>query len=189
MPPAKSSWCRAPGGPVQPLPQRWTAPGNCRTALRAVRGGAAGWPNRPAPPSGSCAAGRCRRRYDPAAAPVRRTAGADLPAAHPAHGPVPVWLPVHSGSDRCKAAPAQDNRPDKAGADLRIRRKAQPGAGRPQRAEQILPQAGQQHPLTAQLCQRDALLIPERVPPGHQQAGRSARRVVRASTGAAQPDR
>ena len=59
-----------------------------------------------------------------------------------------------------------------AGADLRIRRKARPGAGRPQRAEQILPQAGQQHPLTAQLCQRDALLIPERVPPGHQQAGR-----------------
>ena len=58
-----------------------------------------------------------------------------------------------------------------AGADLRIRRKARPGAGRPQRAEQILPQAGQQHPLTPQLCQRDALLIPERVPPGHQQAG------------------
>ena len=39
----------------------------------------------------------------------------------------------------------------KAGADLGVGGEARPGTGRPQRAEQILPQAGQQHSLPAQI--------------------------------------
>ena len=58
-----------------------------------------------------------------------------------------------------------------AGADLGVGRETRPGAGLPQRGKEILPQAGQQHPLPAQLCQRDALFFPEGMSPGHQQAG------------------
>ena len=59
-----------------------------------------------------------------------------------------------------------------AGADLRVGRKALPGAGIPQGAEQILPQAGQQHPLAPQGRKRHPLLLPEGMAARHQQAGR-----------------
>ena len=60
----------------------------------------------------------------------------------------------------------------KAGAYLGVGRKARPGAGLPQRGEQVLPQAGQKDPLVPQLGQRHTLLLPEGVAPRHQQAGR-----------------
>ena len=59
-----------------------------------------------------------------------------------------------------------------AGADLRVGRKALPGAGIPQGAEQILPQAGQQHPLAPQGRKRHPLFLPEGMAARHQQAGR-----------------
>ena len=60
----------------------------------------------------------------------------------------------------------------KAGAYLGVGRKARPGAGLPQRGEQVLPQTGQKDPLVPQLGQRHTLLLPEGVAPRHQQAGR-----------------
>ena len=58
------------------------------------------------------------------------------------------------------------------GPYLGVGGKARPGTGIPQGTEQILPQAGQKHPLAPQLSEGDALLLPEWMPPGHQQAGR-----------------
>ena len=59
-----------------------------------------------------------------------------------------------------------------AGADLGVGRKTRLGAGVPQGRKQVLPQAGQQHPLPPQRCQRHPLLFPEGVAARHQQAGR-----------------
>ena len=59
-----------------------------------------------------------------------------------------------------------------AGADLGVGRESGPGTGVPEGREEILPQAGQQDVLTPQFGEGDALLLPERMAPGHQQAGR-----------------
>ena len=92
------------------------------------------------------------------------------------HVPHPVQLPPGTGLVASQAGAQlllhQIIGLVKAGADLGVGRKPGPGTGRPQRTEQVLPQAGQQHPLPPQVGQRDALPVPEGVTAGHQQAGR-----------------
>ena len=92
------------------------------------------------------------------------------------HVPHPVQLPARprlvAGQAGAQLLLHQIIRLIKAGSDLCIGGKARLSAGRPQRAEQVLPQAGQQDPLSPQLRKGHALPIPEGMSPGHQQTCR-----------------